>query len=69
MIEAKEEWVVIWFPPEVKEKVRKFRHESSARAFAATEEVASWAPLLEHRQTRTETLSWLISLDEDPEVE
>ena len=61
-----EEWVVIWFPPNRPDKARAFETEEKARAFAATEDVADWCPLLEHRVVTMLVVTELIPLDADP---
>lgn len=61
MTETIEEWVIVWFPPEA-DRSRKFRREQAARDFAATEEVAQWHPLMEHRRTTTSVESELVPL-------
>lgn len=39
-------YVILWFDPEG-DKRRSFTDEETARAFAASEEVAPWHPMLE----------------------
>lgn len=46
-------YVVLWFPPEG-DRARTFgANEAKARAFAATEDIAKWNPLMVHRITIT----------------
>lgn len=62
MTKATEDWVILWFPPDA-DRNRKFRSEESARAFAATEEVASWNPLMELRRVTTIVETTMVPLD------
>jgi hypothetical protein len=57
-----EEWVVVWFPPDARDRTRRFTEESKARAFAATPDIAEWNPLLDHRITTTIVVSELVPL-------
>lgn len=56
-VDVTHEWVVTWFPPDHPSKSRRFGSEDKAREFAASYDVAEWAPLLELRSiTTTSTL-------------
>jgi hypothetical protein len=57
-----EEWVVVWFPPDAPERSRRFTVEDKARTFAVSEDVAVYAPLLDHRITTTVVVSELVPL-------
>lgn len=50
-------WVVVWFPPDAPERERSFDTEDAARRFAAKDDIAAWAPLLDHRITTTMLVS------------
>lgn len=56
-----EAWVIAWFPPEA-DRTRSFRSEQAAREFAATEEVATWNPLMEHQHVTTRVVTTIIPL-------
>jgi hypothetical protein len=66
MKKTTEHYVVIWFPPEG-DKERRFKHAPAARAFAQSEDILPWSPLMERRTEtieRTSTIveNWGISL-------
>lgn len=51
-----EQWIVVWFPPDVDKRERKYRSEGDARSFAdhGTHDdlrIRDWNPLLVHRVT------------------
>lgn len=57
-----DEWVVVWFPPDAAQREKRFKDEDKARRFAAEDDVAEWAPLLDHRITTTTVVSELVPL-------
>lgn len=62
MNKVTDEWVVVWFPPGEPTREKRFGDEARARMFAVREDIADWAPLLEHRVTTTSVVAELIPL-------
>ena len=64
-----DEWVIVWFPPNEAQCLRKFRTETAARSFAAGKAVAYWNPLMEHRRITMSVESKLVPLIPQPTEE
>jgi hypothetical protein len=63
---VREEWVVVWFPPDTPVRRKAYtggsNAEGRARRFATREDVAGWHPLLEHRVVTTDVVTEIVSL-------